>query len=154
MKTDAPPAPGATIEPTAVVFSHRWIDVADADFDRFIELTDPAWNDWEAGAKNYVLGLWRSHSAPAPAQTRIWLMAWYHDLATWDGVTFLEQRREQPRQRRPSDEKAQRTGTRSRGVDTLAARLALATRSAPSLDSPDTPEYAPGRLARCGRSPG
>ena len=82
------PAPGATIEPTAGVFSHRWFDVADADFDRFIELTDTAWNDWEAGAKNYVLGLWRSHSAPAPGQTRIWLMAWYQDLATWEGSRF------------------------------------------------------------------
>ncbi len=82
------PAPGSTIEPTTGVFSHRWFDVADDDFDRFIELTDTAWSDWEAGAKNYVLGLWRSHSAPAPGQTRIWLMAWYQDLATWEGTRY------------------------------------------------------------------
>lgn len=82
------PTPGATIEPTSGVFSHRWFDVADHDVDRFLELTDTAWGDWEAGQDNYVIGLWRSHTAPAPQQTRLWLMAWYRNLAAWEGTRY------------------------------------------------------------------
>lgn len=82
------PDPGAVIEPTEGVFSHRWFDVGDADAARFLELSDSAWGDWEADADNYVLGLWRSRSSPAPDQTRFWLMAWYRNLAAWEGSRY------------------------------------------------------------------
>jgi len=70
------------------VFSHRWFDVEDGDIDRFLELSDASWTDWEAGAKNYVVGLWRSHTPPAGGQTRFWLMAWYENLAAWEGTRY------------------------------------------------------------------
>lgn len=82
------PEAGATIEPTSGVFSHRWFDVEDSDIDRFLELSGQSWSDWEAGATNYVVGLWRSHSRPAAGLTRFWLMAWYENLATWEGTRY------------------------------------------------------------------
>lgn len=82
------PEEGAVIEPTEGVFSHRWFDVAADDAERFLELSDTAWGDWEANADNYVLGLWRSRTTPAPNQTRFWLMAWYRNLAAWESSRY------------------------------------------------------------------
>lgn len=78
------PEPGAVIEPIEGVFTHRCFDVTDSDANRFLELSDVAWGNWEASADNYVIGLWRSHTPTAPGVTRFWLMAWYRNLDAWE----------------------------------------------------------------------
>jgi hypothetical protein len=66
-------------------FSHRWFDVAEADWPRFRELSVTAWDNFEGAHDTRVIGFWRSHTAPRPGLIRVWLMAWYKTLAAWEG---------------------------------------------------------------------
>lgn len=78
------PAPGDSITETTGVFSHRWFDTNEADWPRFLELSESAWGNFESVHDTRVIGFWRSQVPPAPGQVRVWLMAWYRDLASWD----------------------------------------------------------------------
>jgi hypothetical protein len=84
---DADPRPvaGETFPEKAGVFSHRWFDVAEADWPRFRELSVTAWDNFEGAHDTRVIGFWRSRTPPGPGLMRIWLMAWYKNLAAWEG---------------------------------------------------------------------
>jgi hypothetical protein len=82
---DPRPADGESLPETDGVFSHRWFDVADADWPCFRELSITAWDNFESAHDTRVIGFWRSRSPPAPGVTRVWLMAWYRNLAAWEG---------------------------------------------------------------------
>jgi hypothetical protein len=85
---DPRPLPGETFPETDGVFSHRWFDVAEADWPRFRELSVTAWDNFEAVHETRVIGFWRSRTPPAPGLIRVWLMAWYANLAAWEGSRF------------------------------------------------------------------
>jgi hypothetical protein len=70
-------------------FSHRWFDCAEGDWPRFRDVSADAWDNFEDVHDTRVIGFWRSHTAPAPGVTRVWLMAWYKDLAAWEASRFV-----------------------------------------------------------------
>ncbi|MGH7024642.1 MAG: hypothetical protein ACREEB_13785 [Caulobacteraceae bacterium] len=84
-QADPRPVEGETLPETDGVFSHRWFDIADADWPRFRELSITAWDNFEDVHDTRVVGFWRSLAPPAPGLTRVWLMAWYKNLAAWEG---------------------------------------------------------------------
>lgn len=86
---DPRPGPGDVIAESEGFFSHRWFDCADADWPRFRELSVTAWDNFEDVHDTRVAGFWRSRTPPAPGLTRVWLMAWYKDLAAWQGSRFV-----------------------------------------------------------------
>jgi hypothetical protein len=83
-EADPRPLAGETFPERAGVFSHRWFDVAEADWPRFRELSVTAWDNFEAVHDSRVIGFWRSRTPPAPGLIRVWLMAWYKNLAAWE----------------------------------------------------------------------
>lgn len=85
---DPRPVAGEAFPETHGVFSHRWFDVAEGDWPRFRELSVTAWDNFEAVHDTRVIGFWRSRTPPAPGLIRVWLMAWYADLAAWEGSRF------------------------------------------------------------------
>ena len=84
-EADPRPLAGETFPETNGFFSHRWFDVAEGDWPRFRELSVNAWDNFEGVHDSRVIGFWRSHAAPRPGLFRIWLMAWYKNLAAWEG---------------------------------------------------------------------
>jgi hypothetical protein len=82
---DPRPLDGETFPEQDGAFSHRWFDVAEADWPRFRELSVTAWDNFEAVHDTRVIGFWRSRTSPAPGLSRVWLMAWYRNLAAWEG---------------------------------------------------------------------
>jgi hypothetical protein len=85
---DPRPLAGEIFPETDGAFSHRWFDVAEADWPRFRELSVTAWDNFEAVHDTRVIGFWRSRTPPAPGLIRVWLMAWYANLAAWEGSRF------------------------------------------------------------------
>ncbi len=85
---DPRPFDDETLPETDGVFSHRWFDLAEADWPRFRELSVTAWDNFEGAHATRVIGFWRALNPPAPGQTRVWLMAWYASLAAWEGSRF------------------------------------------------------------------
>jgi hypothetical protein len=84
--TAAPrPVVGETVPEVEGLFSHRWFDCAEQDWPRFRELSVAAWDNFEDINDTRVIGFWRSHTPPATGMVRVWLMAWYRDLAAWQG---------------------------------------------------------------------
>jgi hypothetical protein len=81
---DPRPLAGETFPEKDGAFSHRWFDVAEADWPRFRELSVTAWDNFEAVHDTRVVGFWRSRTPPAPGLIRVWLMAWYASLAAWE----------------------------------------------------------------------
>ena len=84
-EADPRPTPGETFPETDGFFSHRWFDVAEADWPRFRELSINAWDNFEGVHDTRVIGFWRSHTPPRAGHVRVWLMAWYKTLAAWEG---------------------------------------------------------------------
>jgi hypothetical protein len=82
---DPRPTPEETFPEQDGFFSHRWFDMATTDWPRFRELSVTAWDSFEGAHDTRVIGFWRSHTAPRPGLTRVWLMAWYKTLAAWEG---------------------------------------------------------------------
>jgi len=81
---DPRPVPDDKFPETEGFFSHRWFDIADASWPRFRELSVTAWDNFEGVHDTRVIGFWRSRTPTSPGVTRIWLMAWYKDLAAWE----------------------------------------------------------------------
>jgi len=81
---DPRPAAGAVFPETEGFFSHRWFDCAEADWPKFRDLSTYAWDNFEGHHATRVIGFWRSQTPPAPGLTRVWLMAWYQNLAAWE----------------------------------------------------------------------
>lgn len=86
---DPRPTPEETLPETDGFFSHRWFDCAEADWPRFRDLSADAWDNFEDVHDTRVIGFWRSRTPPAPGVTRVWLMAWYKDLAAWEASRFM-----------------------------------------------------------------
>lgn len=78
------PAPGAVARSDPGFVTHRWYDIAEADFERFLELSSATWGNWEGVHDGGVQGLWRQKAPPAPGQIRMRLMAWYRDMSVWE----------------------------------------------------------------------
>lgn len=70
-------------------FSHRWFDCAAEDWPRMRELSVTAWDNFEDVHDTRVIGFWRSRTPPGTGLTRVWLMAWYKDLAAWEASRFV-----------------------------------------------------------------
>ena len=85
---DPRPTPDETLPETDGFFSHRWFDCTEADWPRFRELSATAWDNFEGVHDTRVVGFWRSRTPPASGLTRVWLMAWYKDLAAWQASRF------------------------------------------------------------------
>ena len=85
---DPRPAPGAVIAEADGFFSHRWWDIAEGDWERFRDLSDGAWGNFEDVHDTRVIGFWRSRTPPGLGLARVWLMAWYKNLAAWEGSRF------------------------------------------------------------------
>jgi hypothetical protein len=85
LESDPRPLAGEVFPEVDGFFSHRWFDVAEEDWPRFRELSVNAWDNFEGVHDTRVIGFWRSRTAPAPGRLRIWLMAWYKNLAAWEG---------------------------------------------------------------------
>jgi hypothetical protein len=82
------PNPGARVPEKPGIISHRRFDIRSSDLDTFLELSGGAWDNFENVHDSEVIGLWKSRMEPAAGQTRMWLMAWYKDLATWEGARY------------------------------------------------------------------
>jgi hypothetical protein len=78
------PAPGATSRCDPGFVTHRWYDIRESDFERFLELSSATWGNWEGTHDGGVQGLWRTQVAPAPGLVRMRLMAWYRDMGVWE----------------------------------------------------------------------
>lgn len=78
------PLPGAKPRNDPGFVTHRWYDIRERDFDRFLELSSNTWGNWEGTHDSEVIGLWRTLAQPAPGVIRMRLMAWYRDMATWE----------------------------------------------------------------------
>jgi hypothetical protein len=53
-------------------------------------LSVTAWDNFEDVHDTRVVGFWRAVTAPAPGLVRVWLMAWYRDLAAWEGSRWYQ----------------------------------------------------------------
>lgn len=84
------PAPGERLTTTDGYYSHRWFECRDADWPRVQELSVTAWDNFEDSHPTRVVGFWRALTPPAPGVTRVWLMAWYRDLAAWEGSRWYQ----------------------------------------------------------------
>jgi hypothetical protein len=81
---DPRPTPDETFPETDGFFSHRWFDCAAEDWEHFRELSATAWDNFEDVHDTRVIGFWRSRTPPGMGLVRIWLMAWYKNLAAWE----------------------------------------------------------------------
>ena len=86
---DPRPTTSETFPETEGFFSHRWFDCAEADWPRFRDLSATAWDNFEDVHDTRVIGFWRSRTPPATGLTRVWLMAWYKNLAAWEASRFM-----------------------------------------------------------------
>ena len=84
------PASGETLTDEGGYYSHRWFDCREADWPRFQELSVTAWDNFEDVHDTRVIGFWRARTAPAHGLVRVWLMAWYRDLAAWEGSRWYQ----------------------------------------------------------------
>jgi hypothetical protein len=78
------PEPGAVARNDPGFVTHRWYDIAEGDFERFLTLSSSTWGNWEGVHDGEVIGLWRTLEAPAPGLIRMRLMAWYRDMSVWE----------------------------------------------------------------------
>ena len=78
------PKPGQSPTETGGVYSHRAFDILEADWPRFLELSETAWGNFEDAHAARVAGFWKSRTPPGPGQLRIRLMAWYENLDAWE----------------------------------------------------------------------
>ena len=86
---DPRPAADETFPEKDGFFSHRWFDCAAEDWPRMRELSVTAWDNFEDVHDTRVIGFWRSRTPPGTGLTRVWLMAWYKDLAAWEASRFV-----------------------------------------------------------------
>jgi len=82
------PVPGETLPEPTGCFSHRWFLCREADWPRFLELSDTAWDNFEGVHPTRVVGFWRSRRNVGPGLLEVRLMAWYKDLSAWEGSRF------------------------------------------------------------------
>ena len=80
----------------------------EADWPRFLELSEAAWGNFEDVHTARVAGFWKSRTAPAPGQLRVRLMAWYENLDAWERSRWWT-----PAARQGSDESFARFRERS-----------------------------------------
>ncbi|MEZ5857307.1 MAG: hypothetical protein R3D67_22200 [Hyphomicrobiaceae bacterium] len=78
------PKPGAVARADPGFVTHRWYDIAETDFERFLELSSATWGNWEGVHDGGVQGLWRQKAAPGRGLIRMRLMAWYRDMSVWE----------------------------------------------------------------------
>lgn len=78
------PAPRAVARSEPGFTTHRWYDIREGDFERFLELSSATWGNWEGTHDSQVQGLWRVKAPPAPGHIRMRLMAWYRDMSVWE----------------------------------------------------------------------
>lgn len=78
------PAPGVVARSDPGFVTHRWYDIRESDFDRFLELSSATWKNWEGVHDGAVLGLWREQMPRSPGMIRMRLMAWYRDMSVWE----------------------------------------------------------------------
>ncbi|MGD9801778.1 MAG: hypothetical protein AB7E81_23590 [Hyphomicrobiaceae bacterium] len=78
------PEPGAVARNEAGFVTHRWYDIREGDFERFLELSANTWGNWEGTHDGAVQGLWRQQVPPAPGLIRMRLMAWYRTMSAWE----------------------------------------------------------------------
>ena len=93
---------------TGGVYSHRAFDILEADWPRFLELSEAAWGNFEDAHASRVAGFWKCRTAPAPGQLRVRLMAWYENLDAWERSRWWN-----PAARQGSDESFARFRERS-----------------------------------------
>jgi len=86
---DPRPTADETLPEVEGFFSHRWFDCAQEDWPRFRDISADAWDNFEDVHDTRVIGFWRSLAPPSPGVTRVWLMAWYKDLAAWEASRFM-----------------------------------------------------------------
>ncbi len=84
------PAAGESLTDAGGYYSHRRFDCRAEDWPRFQELSVTAWDNFEDVHDTRVVGFWRAVTAPAPGMVRVWLMAWYRDLAAWEGSRWYQ----------------------------------------------------------------
>lgn len=84
------PAPGERLTDQGGYYSHRWFECRDQDWPRFQELSVTAWDNFEDVHDTRVVGFWKAERSSAPGITRVWLMAWYRDLAAWEGSRWYQ----------------------------------------------------------------
>ena len=66
------------------VYAHRWFDLAAADVEELIALSEGAWPEFEAATPGTrVIGLFRSLDA-AEGRARVLLLTYYPSLADWE----------------------------------------------------------------------
>lgn len=78
------PQPGAVARVSPGFTTHRWYDIREEDFERFLDLSARTWGNWENTHDGEVQGLWRQKAAPAPGLIRMRLMAWYGSMSAWE----------------------------------------------------------------------
>ncbi len=84
------PAAGESLTDVGGYYSHRRFDCRTEDWQRFQELSVTAWDNFEDVHDTRVVGFWRAVTPPAPGMVRVWLMAWYRDLAAWEGSRWYQ----------------------------------------------------------------
>ena len=78
------PKPGQSPTEAGGVYSHRAFDILEADWPRFLELSEAAWGNFEDAHAARVAGFWKCRTQPVPGQLRVRLMAWYENLDAWE----------------------------------------------------------------------
>ncbi|MGE0767441.1 MAG: hypothetical protein AB7L90_13320 [Hyphomicrobiaceae bacterium] len=78
------PQPGAVAKSEPGFVTHRWYDIREGEFERFLELSANTWGNWEGTHDGAVQGLWRQKAPPGPGLVRMRLMAWYRSMSAWE----------------------------------------------------------------------
>lgn len=78
------PAAGTMTRRDPGFVTHRWYDIRETDFERFLELSANTWGNWEGTHDGEVQGLWRQQAPAGPGLIRMRLMAWYRSMDAWE----------------------------------------------------------------------
>lgn len=114
------PKPGESPADKGGVYSHRAWDINEADWPRFLELSETAWGNFEGVHATRVVGFWKSRAAPAPGLLRVRLMAWYLNLDAWERSRFWN-----PNAREGSDQSFARFRERARMTQDTSVSILL-----------------------------
>ena len=77
------PADNDTPRPGGI-YVHRWFTVAQANLERFIDLSGQAWPSFEAGFDSNIFGLFRAREPAANGDVRMLLLTRYADHGVWE----------------------------------------------------------------------
>ncbi|GGG37680.1 hypothetical protein GCM10010964_26900 [Caldovatus sediminis] len=70
------------------IHTHRWFVLREADVERLVALTLPAWEALEADSAARIEGLWRCRETEPEGVATLLMLVWYPSLAEWEATRF------------------------------------------------------------------